>query len=79
MKVKESDIGSQNASVGTTTKLSARIVDPKSPRKRPNRRTRRLHLQLHKIQAQPTLNWYGFKREIEEKQRHSADFTEEIT
>jgi hypothetical protein len=79
LKVKESDTGSQNASVGTTPKLSARIVDPKNPRKRPNRRTRRLHLQLHKIQAQPTLNWYGFKREIEEKQIHSADFAEEIT
>ena len=56
-----------------------RIVDPRNPRRRPNRRTRRLHLQLHKVQAQPTLNWYGFKREIEEKQIHSADFAEEIT
>jgi hypothetical protein len=52
-------------------------VDPKHPWKRPNRRTRRLHLQLHKTQAQPTLNWYGFKREIEEKQIRSADFAEE--
>ena len=54
-----------------------RIVDPRNPRRRPNRRTRRLHLQLHKVQAQPTLNWYGFKREIEEKQIHSADFAGE--
>jgi hypothetical protein len=54
-------------------------VDPKNPRKCPNRRTRRLHLQLYKTQSQPTLSWYGFKREIKEKQIHSADFAEEIT
>jgi hypothetical protein len=28
-----------------------RIVDPRNPRRRPSRRTRRLHLQLHKVQA----------------------------
>jgi len=69
----------QNSLAGTGGTSSARIVDPKNPRKRPNRRTRRLHLQLYKTQSQPTLNWYGFKREIEEKQIHSADFAEEIT
>ena len=68
----------QSETPGTSSKRE-RIVDPKNPRRRPNRRTRRLHLQLHKVQAQPTLNWYGFKREIEEKQIHSADFAEEIT
>ena len=31
------------------------------------------------IQALSALTWHGFKREIEEKHIHSADFAEDIT
>jgi hypothetical protein len=55
------------------------IITPANPRKKANRRMRRRHLQLRRMQAQPTLNWYGFKKEVEEREVQSADFAEEIT
>ena len=55
------------------------IISPANPRQKANRRARRRHLQLHRTQAQPTLNWYGFKKEVEERKIQSADFAEDIT
>ena len=55
------------------------IISPANPRQKANRRARRRHLQLHSTQAQPTLNWYGFKKKVEERKVHSADFAEDIT
>jgi hypothetical protein len=52
---------------------------PENSRQKANRRARRRHLQLHKTQAQPTLNWYGFKKEVEERKVQSEDFGEDIT
>ena len=34
---------------------------------------------MYRTQAQPTLNWYGFKQEVEERRVQSADFAEDIT
>ena len=46
---------------GKDTKLvGMAMIDPKKPRKKPNRRTRRKLLQLYKVQSKPTLNWFGF-------------------
>ena len=65
---------------GKDTKLVDKaMIDPKNPRKKPNRRTRRKLLQLYKVQSQPTLNWFGFRREVEGRKVHSADFAEAIT
>jgi hypothetical protein len=55
------------------------IISAANPRQKANRRARRRHLQLHRTQAQPTLNWYGFKQEVEERRVQSADFAEDIT
>jgi hypothetical protein len=57
----------------------AMIISPANPRKKANRRMRRRHLLMRRMQEQPILNWYRFKKEVEEREVQSADFAEEIT
>ena len=55
-----------------------KTISPANPRQKANRRAWRRHPQLHRTQAQPTLNWYGFKHEVEERRVQSADFADGI-